>query len=81
MVVAAVEEGKGGSAGTKGEGNREKGEASQNELGVCFEVHAKRRLRGCFSDFSEKSAMTDYEFALKNIAEILEKLASEEGKR
>lgn len=46
-----------------------------------FEEHAKCSLRGCFSDFSGKSAMTDYEFALKNVAEILEKLTSEEGKR
>lgn len=46
-----------------------------------FEVHAKRSLRGCFSDFSGKSTTTDYEFALENVAGILEKLPSEEGRR
>lgn len=46
------------------------------QAGGAFEVHAKRSLRGCFSDFGGKSATTDYEFARGDVAGILEKLPS-----
>lgn len=92
VAAAAGQEGKGGDGvrggGTKGEGKRKlqekgkgKGGSQPERARGAFEAHAKRSLRGCFSDFSGKSAMTDYEFALENIGKILEKLASEEARR
>lgn len=89
MVAAVAEEWAGGEGvqRVKGKENRcwrrekEKGGSQPERARGAFEVHAKRSLRGCFSDFSGKSAATDYEFAPENVAEILEKLTSEEGKR
>lgn len=45
-----------------------------------FEVHAKRSLRGCFSDFGGKSVSTHYEFALETLQELLKTRTRERGK-
>lgn len=87
LVAAGEWDWAGTGGGTKGgrkrkqvlEKGKGRGGSEPERARGAFEEHAKRTLRGCFSDFGGKSVSTDYKFALETSQGLLKN--AHKGKR